>query len=397
MAHDFEAISGRFGGTPAGGSPDSLSGIRPGTRPGTRIAAVDIHELAIPFSDFGEGTDATPVRWSSLEKVLVRITLENGVEGWGECFAYGCRTAVSAAMRDMVRPLLLGQPGDDPEALLYQLQRKLHIFGRYGVTIFALSGVDIALWDIKAKMAGLPLAGLLADKPRASVAAYASLVHYGSEKVVAQMATRALDAGYASIKLHEKSLPIVKAARRATGRDTHLTIDLNCAFTLDEIEPLLPDFEDVAPAWLEEPLFPPEDLDALRTLSAMTSIPLAAGENSCTRVQFRAMMRSGALKVLQPSVTKVGGVTESLAILRQAEEDPCVCMMHSPYFGPGYFATVHLLAADPSDMMLEYHYTRPAGFTGLDTPLPQAGHVEVPTAHGLGFKPDWEVIERFKA
>lgn len=363
--------------------------------PGSRIAAVDIFELNIPFSDFGEGTDATPIRWSSLEKVLVRITLENGLQGWGECFAYGCRSAVSAAMRDMVKPLLMGQNGGDPEGLLYQLQRKLHIFGRYGITIFALSGVDIALWDIKAKIAGLPLASLLAPKPRIAVPAYASLVHYGSETVVAAMAERALAKGYASIKLHEKSIPIIRKARRSIGRDTHLTIDLNCAFTLEQIAPLLPDFEEIAPAWLEEPIFPPEDLEALQALSTMTNIPLAAGENSCTRVQFRAMMRSGALKVVQPSVTKVGGVTEALAILAAVQTAPCICMMHSPYFGPGYFATVHLLAADASNMMLEYHYTNPAGFTGRNTPLPDDGHVAVPTTPGLGFEPDWDVFERF--
>src|SRR5207302_1481728 len=146
----------------------------------------------------------------------------DGAVGWGECFAYGCLKAVHAAATEMVFPLIQGREITDIEALNRELQFQLHIWGRYGITIFAISGVDIALWDIAAKIAGKPLADLIGGPQRAEVPVYASLVRYAEPRLIQDIAPRALDEGYRHIKLHEVAFDPIAAGRRAIGPDVPL-------------------------------------------------------------------------------------------------------------------------------------------------------------------------------
>jgi len=363
-----------------------------------RIAAVDVYPLTIPFTDGGAGIGLTPVRrWDSFETVLLRITTADGRTGWGEAFAYACQSAVTEAVRHMVAPLLIGRDASDPAALMLDLQRKLHVFGRYGITMFAISGADIALWDLKAQSAGMSLANLLGTPLRQQVDAYASLVRYADPALVERFAAAALSEGYRSVKLHEIDPAIIDAGRRGAGRGTHLTVDVNCAWSLAECRALLPALEAAELAWLEEPLFPPEDFGELAELARATQIPLAAGENACTRYEFARMIRSGGVRYPQPSVTKVGGVTEFTAVLRDAASHSLTCMPHSPYFGPGYWATLHLLAHAAGEPLLEVLYVSPEAMPGRHTPLPVDGRVPVPAGPGIGFEPDWDVFERYAA
>lgn len=110
-----------------------------------KMTAIEPIVLRIPFEDGGSGTGMTPKRWAHLDTVLVRVTTDAGLVGWGEAFGYFCQRAVAAAITDLVAPSLIGRDPGDPAALNAEMQRKLVLFGRYGITIFALSGVDIAL------------------------------------------------------------------------------------------------------------------------------------------------------------------------------------------------------------------------------------------------------------
>jgi L-alanine-DL-glutamate epimerase-like enolase superfamily enzyme len=107
------------------------------------------------------------------------------------------------------------------------------------------------------------------------------------------------------------------------------------------------------------------------------------------------MMDSRGVAYPQPSVTKIGGITESVAVLREAEERGVTCMPHSPYFVPGYWATLQLLATAPGTPMLEYMYVQPEAFPGLDTPAPRDGRIAIPDTPGIGFQPDWNVIRTY--
>ena len=125
-----------------------------------------------------------------------------------------------------------------------------------------------------------------------------------------------------------------------------------------------------------------------------TQVPLAAGENACTAVEFARMVEDEAVSYPQPSVTKVGGVTEFATVLKNAEAAGLTCMPHSPYFGPGFWATLQMLAVAPGEPLLERLYVR-ATMPGIGTPEPEKGFVTIPKRPGIGFEPDWDVLERF--
>lgn len=359
------------------------------------IAKVEVIELSIPFEDGGAGLGLTPGRWHSLDLVLVRIETRAGRVGWGEAFSYVCRAAVASVLRGMVAPLLIGREPDDPAALNAELQRKLHLFGRYGLTVFAISGVDIALWDLKAQAAGVPLHALLGTTQRTGVDAYASLVRYGEPELVARYAAKARAEGYASIKLHEITRDCIAAGRAAAGPQMHLTVDVNCAWTLAEAQQMLPELAALDIAWLEEPIFPPEDFAGLATLEAQGVVAIAAGENACTGFEFARMAAARAVRFAQPSITKVGGVTEFMAAARCCAAAGIALMPHSPYFGPGYWATLHAMAVLPGTPLFEILYVDAAGEIGLARPRPQAGRVAIPQGPGLGFTPDPAALRRF--
>ena len=150
--------------------------------------------------------------------------------------------------------------------------------------------------------------------------------------------------------------------------------------------------------WLEEPIFPPEDFTAIARLREGTGVPMAAGENNCTSFQFRDMFAAGAVDYAQPSVTKVGGVTEFLKVAHLADAAGVTLMPHSPYFGPGFLATLHLLAAHgtPGGMIERYHMDLEASLYG-ELIKPEDGSFALPTGPGLGRDPDPDVVKTYGA
>jgi L-alanine-DL-glutamate epimerase-like enolase superfamily enzyme len=357
------------------------------------LARLDTFRLRVPFDDFWDGPRRAPAGWTEFDMVLVRAEAADGTVGWGEAFAYGCAGAVKAALDEMVAPLALGRRIDDLAAFARELQFRLHIQGRYGITLFALSGLDIALWDIAAKRAGRPLSALLGQGARRSVPAYASLVRYADPAAVAAIVSRARGAGFAAIKLHEIAYDGIAAGRAAAGPGASVMTDVNGAWRHDEAEAILPRLATLGLAWVEEPIFPPEDDAALAALGRF-GVPIAAGENACTEVEFRRLAR--AVAICQPSVVKLGGVSEFVAAAASCRAAGARVVPHSPYFGPGYWATLHLAAALPGLDLFEYLYVKPAAFLARDIPLPAAGVIAVPAAPGLGFAPDQAAIDRFR-
>lgn len=359
-----------------------------------KIVAVEPIPLSIPFDDGGgSGTGLMPQRWNRLDIVLVRVRTDSGLVGWGEAFGYFCRRAVVAQVEDLVAPALVGRELSDPAAFNDELQQRLALFGRYGVTIFALSGVDIALWDLKAKAEGVDLASLLAGKRlREEVDAYASLVRYGEAGQVARFAEQAAAEGYRSLKLHEITMPEIRAGRGAIDPAISLTIDVNCNWTEAFAASVLPELRELGTLWLEEPVFPPEDWAALGRLGRH-GVAIAAGENACTAVEFGHLMPS--VTYPQPSVTKVGGVTEFLRVAELARAQGRTLMPHSPYFGPGYYATLQLAAAVENVGFFEHLYIEPQDWAGGEPLRPERGRLAIPARAGIGFEPDPAVLERW--
>jgi L-alanine-DL-glutamate epimerase-like enolase superfamily enzyme len=143
--------------------------------------------------------------------------------------------------------------------------------------------------------------------------------------------------GYPAIKLHETTVPPVSAARQAIGADIPLMVDLNCPMDGNAAIAFAHACRAAAPLFLEEPVWPPEDFKTLAEVRVKGGLDVAAGENACTVHQFRQMMAAGAVTYAQPSVIKVGGITEYLKVAALADEMGVALAPHSPYFGPGFF------------------------------------------------------------
>ncbi|MCJ2877632.1 mandelate racemase/muconate lactonizing enzyme family protein [Rhizobium pusense] len=356
-----------------------------------KIVSLKTFPLRIPFVDGGAGTGGTPSRWHELDMVLVRVEDEAGHVGWGEAFAYFCLEPVKAAVERMIAPFVVGQQIDDIAAWNMDIQKKLHLFGRYGITLFALSGVDIALWDLAAKRKRLPLWQLLGAKASAERSAYASLVRYGNADLVAGHCSRALDLGYRHVKLHEIDPAVITRARQAIGPDVPLMVDANCAWSVEQARALAPVFRESDVLWVEEPVFPPDDYQAMVALE-QAGIPVGTGENASTAFDFARIIET--VTYPQPSMTKAGGVSEFVRIVEACRAAGKVPMPHTPYFGPGYFATLSMLPLMPVETLVEYLFVDPEAWVA-ETPKPVGGKLGSTSRSGIGFTPDLDVLERY--
>jgi L-alanine-DL-glutamate epimerase-like enolase superfamily enzyme len=359
-----------------------------------KIENVQTHLVRLPFSSGGPA--AGPTAWSTLDYVLVRIDTDDGLTGWGDGFGYRVPEATRAVLDHTLGPRLVGRDARDVSGINHALQVENHLWGRYGITLFAISAIDIALWDLAGKAAGLPLHRLLGGPRRLSVPCYASLFRYGDPALVAEHARRALADGFRHVKLHEIGETEVHTARQVLCGDAQLMVDTNCPWNPRDAARMAERFAAYDLYWLEEPVFPPEDFRSLAEIQATTGVRLAAGENLCTAFQFQAMFEAGAVTYAQPSVTKVGGVTEMSKIVALAEAHGIAVVPHCPYFGPGLLASLHVLATLPDEALGEFFYyeTLEASLYG-DAIVPVDGALRVPQGPGLGLDPDPDVIREY--
>ncbi len=333
---------------------------------------------------------------TSIDMLLVRVDTDAGITGWGEAFGHRIFPATRAAIDTLLGPLCVGQDPSQIQALNDDVQRVLHGVGRNGPTIYALSGIDIALWDIAGKVAGLPLYRLLGGGHRADLPAYASLLRYGSARAVAHSTEQALARGYRHIKVHEVTVPEVKAARDVAGGAVPLMVDANCPWTVVQAIEMARRLAPLDLHWLEEPVWPPEDLAGLAEVRTRGGIATAAGENYGTVWEFRRAFEAGAIAYAQPSVTKIGGVTELRRVMALAETFGVPVVPHSAYFGPGLLASIHCIAAMPTESLIERFYCdlveNPLG----ETIHPKHGRIAVPQGPGLGVDPDPRLLEKLR-
>ena len=366
-----------------------------------KITDVRAHHIRIPYdagvASFKQGAATI----SAVDIVLLEVSTDAGLTGWGDGCAYVCPRSTATAIAEMVAPQARGQEVPDAAgipAFMERIHRNLHLFGRYGITMFAISALDIALWDLAAKAKNVPLHRLIGTRKRARLPAYASLLRIGDPALVAKECETALDRGYPAIKLHETTVPPVYAARKAIGTGVPLMVDLNCPLNEAEAIAFAQDCREAAPLFLEEPVWPPEDFATLAKVRVNGALDIAAGENACTVHQFRQMMEARAVTYAQPSVIKVGGITEYLNVVALADAMGVKLMPHCPYFGPGFLATLQLMSLRDDGTFIEVFYmNREACLWGGRIAVGTDGTVAVPDGPGLGYEPDRKVIERYRA
>lgn len=362
-----------------------------------KITRIDTTLVRIPYRHGGPPTGFGGKIWTTLDTLLVRVDTDTGVSGWGEAFGYNVNPATKAAIDGLIAPLCIGRDATAIGELGRELQRTLHNFGRGGPVIYGLSGIDIALWDIAGKVANLPLHQLLGGAARESVPAYASLMRYADAALVARNTADAVARGYRFVKLHERTVSEVRAAREAIGPDVAIMLDTNCPWTVQEAIDIARRLEPYDLSWLEEPVWPPENHAGLADVRRATRIPIAAGENCGSATDFQHLFAARAVDYAQPSVTKIGGVTEMRTVLTLAEAANATVVPHAPYFGPGLLATLHVIAAAPRrDMLFERLYVDLEASLFADAIDPVGGAMRVPQGPGLGIDPDAEVIRRFR-
>jgi D-galactarolactone cycloisomerase len=361
-----------------------------------KITAVEPVFVRIPYDNFGPKWDMGGKTWSTLDILFVRVETDEGVTGWGEAFGHTICPATRATLESFVAPLFIGRDPTDIEGLMLEAAQRTHIFGRNGPVQYALSGVDIALWDIAGKRAGLPLHQLLGGARRDKLPAYSSLLRYGDPKVVAANTARSAEAGFRWVKLHEIAVAPVLAAREAAGPDLAIMNDTNCPWTVAEALEMVEAFRPADLYWLEEPVWPPEDHAGLARVRA-AGTRIAAGENAGGLHDFRHQFEAGALDIAQPSVTKIGGVTVMRKVIALAEAYGVRLVPHCAYFGPGFLASLHIVATLPHETPFERLFLQLEASPLAPYTEAEDGIVRVPQGPGLGCDPDPELLRRYAA
>ncbi len=378
-----------------------------------RIARVESIPVRLPFAQLGPPVRAFARPFTATELCLVRVETDDGIVGWGEG-PWGFWRPIKAVIDDFIAPVTVGYDARDIGRIMGDLQRLMCVLGRYGIAMYALSALDIALWDIAGKAAGLPLHRLLGGSGEQLVPTYMSVWagkgtieafdeerkvfawERADQEVVAAKIRGALAAGFAHFKLHSADEGDIRLAREVAGPDVKLMVDASCRWTLDEAREAARRIAPYQPYWLEEPIFPPEDFASLARLQAETGVPLAAGENASTEYEFAAMFAAGAVTFAQPNVTRVGGISEFRKVLELADARAVEVCPFSMLFGPGLLATVHLMASRARPGMME-HVRAPLEATLYGDRLSSVGsHYRAPDGPGLGFDPDPDVVRDYR-
>lgn len=343
--------------------------------------------------------------------MLVEIETDSGIVGWGEC--YGPVKMTEAAVQGMSRWLI----GEDPlntEALWRRIYANLRDHGQKGVVIEGLSGIDIALWDIKGKHFGVPAYQFLGGAVRMEVQAYATGLYRRKSgdplQYLAEEAASYAAEGFKAVKLKvgfgvEEDAAVTRAVREAIGPRIALMVDANHAYDALAAIKLGRMIERHDIGWFEEPV-PPEDIAGYRAVKAALSIPIAGGECEYTRFGFRELLASRALDIVQPDTCAAGGLSECKKIADMAEAFGVRYNPHVWGTGIALAASLQLLAVlpphtphslSPLEPMLEFDRTEhPIRMAILQEAIEHhGGKVQIPDGPGLGIEVNRAALARF--
>lgn len=380
------------------------------------VESIELYLISLPFDAMRRKTEdsnaesidtfnASSRAFTQMESLIVKITTAQGLVGWGEGFGHKANPATWAALEHIVAPFFLGRSTELDECLP-AAEYAFHAFGRSGPVEYALSAIDIALWDIASKRAGKTLREYINANSRHEINAYASLVHYAEDPgEVSFHLSRAMSRGFKAFKLHESSRPAIQAARQAVG-DYPLMVDVNCKWKLSEARAAFEQLSDMNLLWIEEPVFPPDDSQSLQALNSEFS-NVSAGENHSGTNGLINDMARGALEFAQPSIGKIGGVSAMLQVREAGRRLNVHVIPHCFYFGPALLASAQIIALDPPVRLEDGHIRPELEIPFLDWEvqlhswhaphqalLSSEGTLPLPTAPGIGFEPETEIMNQ---
>ncbi len=363
---------------------------------------------AIPLSfQLPEGKTVTMGIGSTLKRdaIIVRVETSDGITGYGEAHPGRSPGAIVSLIHNTLQPLLVGLHATDVVGAWQRVHRmQLSSHGLGAGTCLALSGIDMALWDIRGKAAKMPLYELLGGSRR-RIPAYAGGISLGFQppQQLAEEAQEYVARGYKAVKLRlgdtaKNDIERVRKVRAVLGDDIDILADANTAYTMADVRRVMPALAEIQAGWLEEP-FACNDFASYREAAKISPlVPLAAGENHFTRFEFGQMLEARAVQVWQPDLSKSGGITEAVRIAAMASAFRIPVHAHSSATGLNHAATLHFLAATENGGYFEACVSKFNPFRdmfGTTFEIGADGCVEPPSGHGIGLEIDESIFDRY--
>ncbi|GIH17803.1 mandelate racemase/muconate lactonizing enzyme family protein [Rugosimonospora africana] len=346
--------------------------------------------------------------FTTFSMVLVEITTDDGLVGYGEAIARRGGMMTAAAVESLLADVLVGEDPANVEGLWVRMVDRLRRWGHSGgVVIEAISGVDVALWDLIGKAYGLPVWRLLAGAGRTEVPCYASSVYINEIDVMVAEALDQQRRGFSELKVkigrpeHEggqrRDLEALAAIREAVGDSMALYVDANGAYDAAGAIRMGRAMEALGIRWFEEPV-PPDDLAGYERVHAMTSTPLARGETDFGLFSMRDVIERRLVDVVQPDLARCGGITAARHVWTLTYGANLAFAPHTGFSGGlSHLAALHVAAAAPNLLSLEYMYIdNPLReiFVG-GYPMARDGRVTVPDGPGLGLDIDRDKVAAY--
>lgn len=344
------------------------------------------------------------------DDLIITVETDEGIIGYGEVDTSPNvgKAVVDAYMSHGtcygLREVLIGADPFDYEQLWNDMWAKTYYYGRSGPVLHVMSGIDMALWDIMGKSVGKPVHKLLGGSYKDKVRAYASALMPDDQKGVQKLVEDCVQKGYTAIKLgwgplgydYRFDIELVKTAKKVAGDKVEIMIDIGKRYRLKEAIRVAKAFEDLDIYWLEEPL-PAEDLVGYRKLVESTSTRIATGEEESGRLAFSRLIHETHIDVVQPDMSRCGGLTEAKKIAVMAADQNILCVPHAFKTGVLVAASLQFIASIPHAPFLEFSITESAIRKELlVNPFVQKdGYVEVPQLPGLGIEFNQEVIKKY--
>ena len=363
---------------------------------------------AIPLSyRLPEGKTVTMGIGSTLKRdaIIVRVETSEGITGYGEAHPGRSPGAIVSLIHNTLQPLLVGMKATDCVGAWQRVHRmQLSSHGLGAGTCLALSGIDMALWDIRGKAAKMPLYELLGGSRR-RIPAYAGGISMGFQpaQALAQEAQGYVAQGYKAVKLRlgdtpKNDIERLRKVREVLGDDIDILADANTAYTIADVRRVMPVLAEIQAGWLEEP-FACNDFASYREAAKISAlVPLAAGENHFTRFEFGQLLEARAVQIWQPDLSKSGGITEAVRIAAMASAFRIPVHAHSSATGLNHAATLHFLAATENAGYFEAcvsSFNPLRDMFGTTFKIGEDGCVEPPDAPGIGLEIDESIFERY--
>jgi L-alanine-DL-glutamate epimerase-like enolase superfamily enzyme len=379
------------------------------------IAAVDVFPLQIPRETPYLGPLQTGMAVSERgyfirpgnqtvysihdQSVLVKITTASGQVGWGESFGVIAPQAVAVILRDVALPLLQGRDPHDVVAITEDIYNAMRVRGFFGgFYVDALAGLDIALWDLRGKLTGLPICKLLGARRHDRIPAYVSGLPKATRQERAELAKEWIDRGFTAVKFaavvaHDGELAEMRALRAALGPEPKILVDLHWRYTDQEAIKLITALEAYDLAVAEAPV-QSEDLEGQARVAQAVKTPVAIGEELRTVYEYRPRFVHRCMSIIQPEMAHMG-ITQFWQVCQMARAFHCLVMPHATIgIGLAQAASLHVSAALSNLAMHEYQHSifdRNLQFITGNMRC-AAGYFTLPDGPGLGVEPRAEVL-----